>query len=92
MKNPEHHTPQGHPFTLLALGGFLGGIAADVVQAGFLGFAVLTLGAAFGLLAGFGHLRKGYAGWQSGTDIGLTTVLPLLTGLLGMHLGNALWG
>jgi hypothetical protein len=88
----EQRKPLGHPSFVMGLGGFLGGMAAGVIQADFLGFLFLTLGATYGLLAALGHIHNAYAGSQLGPVIGLSTVLSLPAGLVGMLLARSLWG
>ncbi|KQT09539.1 hypothetical protein ASG30_13315 [Ramlibacter sp. Leaf400] len=77
------------PLFVMALGGFLGGIAAAAIQAGFLGFVVLTLGSAYGLLAALGSLGNGYVALQPRMVI-LLAFVPMLVGFIGMLLGTAL--
>lgn len=89
--NPDKHRPLGHPYTVMALGGFLGGLAAEAIHAGFLGFAVLTLGSACGLLAALGHIRKGADGRQLATAIALSTLFSMPAGVVGVLLGRAIW-
>ncbi|WP_135261595.1 hypothetical protein [Ramlibacter henchirensis] len=82
----------GHPSFVMGLGGFLGGVAAGVIHADFLGFLFLTLGATYGLLAALGHIHNAYAGSQLGQVIGLSTVLSMPAGFAGMLLARSLWG
>jgi hypothetical protein len=84
--------PEGHPVVVMAVGGFIGGLVAGGNNTGFIGFAVLSIGVAFGLLAAFGHVRKDVWDAQLGTVIGLSTVIPMPVGFLGLILGKALWG
>lgn len=84
--------PEGHPVVVMAAGGFIGGLIAGGNNAGFIGFAVLAIGVAFGLLAVMGHVRKEVWDAQLGTIIGLSTVIPLPAGFVGMLIGKSLWG
>ncbi len=76
----------------MAVGGFIGGLVAGGNNAGFIGFAALSIGFAFGLMAALGHVRKDVWDAQLGTVIGLSTVIPMPVGFIGLLLGKALWG
>lgn len=79
----------GDPLMVMALGGFLGGMAAATIQAGFLGFVVLALGSAYGLLAALGSLGNAHVALQPRMVL-LLAFLPMLVGFIGMLLGTAL--
>ena len=87
----SERSPEGHPIVVMAAGGFIGGLIAGGNNAGFLGLALLSLGASFGLLWAMGHVRREVWDQQLGTLLGLSTVIPLPAGFLGMLVGKALW-
>lgn len=84
--------PEGHPIVVMGAGGFIGGILAGGNNAGFWGFAILSLVGAYALLAMFGHIEKSRRELAIGTILGLSTTIPLPCGFIGMIIGKALWG
>jgi low affinity Fe/Cu permease len=85
-------TPEHNPLYVMAAGGFLGGLLAGGTNSSTLAFFVLALGGSIFLLALLGHLKRDSADWQIGTVLGLSTIIPLPTGFVGMMIGRALWG
>ena len=87
----EHET-DGHPFLVMAAGGFIGGLVAGGNNAGFFGFLLLSMGASFGLSLMTGSVDK--STWKESLPlfVGLSTTIPLPAGGLGFLIGRALWG
>ncbi len=84
--------PDGNPLVVMASGGFIGGVFAGVNNAGTLEFFIITLGASYILLMIMGHIERKDDGAGLGTVLGLSTVIPLPCGFIGMLLGKHLWG
>lgn len=88
----EERKPEGNPITVLAAGGFLGGLIAGGNNAGLVWFFVLSLGCAYGLLVLLGHATKANRDYWVGTVLGLSTFVPLPSGFVGMMIGKSFWG
>ena len=84
--------PEGNPLVVMAAGGFLGGMIAGGNNTGILWFFLLTLGASYLLLMLLGHIDRKDDGTGLGTVLGLSTVIPLPCGFIGMLLGKYWWG
>ena len=84
--------PEAHPIVVMGAGGFSGGVLSGGNYVGFWGFAILSLVGAYALLAVFGHIEKGRRDMAVGTILGLSTMIPLPCGFVGMIIGKALWG
>ena len=84
--------PEGHPLVVMAAGGFLGGLIAGGNNAGTWWFFLLTLGASYLLLMLLGHIDRKDYGTGLGAVLGLSTVIPLPCGFIGMLLGKHWWG
>lgn len=84
--------PEGHSIVVMGAGGFFGGLLAGGNNAGFWGFAILSLLGSYALLAALGHIDKGRRDMAIGTILGLSTFVPLPCGFIGMMVGKALWG
>lgn len=83
---------EGNFLLVMAIGGFLGGLIVGGNNAGTLWFFVLTLGMSYFSLILLGHIAKNDDGSGLGTVLGLSTVIPLPCGFVGMMLGKYLWG
>jgi hypothetical protein len=83
---------EGNPLVVMAAGGFLGGMVVGGNHAGTLWFFAITLGAAYLALVLLGHIRRPGDGSGLGTVLGLSTVIPLPCGFVGMMLGRYWWG
>ena len=84
--------PEGNPLLVMAVGGFLGGLVVGGNNAGTLWFFVITLGMSYLSLVLLGHISKRDDGSGLGTVLGLSTVIPLPCGFVGMMLGKYWWG
>ena len=84
--------PEGNPLVVMAVGGFLGGLIVGGNNAGTLWFFIITLGMSYFSLVLLGHIEKKDNGSGLGTVLGLSTVIPLPCGFVGMILGKHWWG
>ena len=84
--------PEGDPFVVMAIGGFLGGLIVGGNDAGTLWFFIATLGTSYLALVLLGHIDKRDDGSGLGTLLGLSTMIPLPCGFVGMLLGKYWWG
>ncbi len=80
-----------NPFAVMAAGGFLGGMIAGGSNAGTWWFFLLTLGGSYLLLMLLCHIDGKDDGSALGTLLGLSTVIPLPCGFVGMLLGKHWW-
>lgn len=88
----EEKKPEGHPIVVMGVGGFIGGLIAGGNNAGTLWLVILSLGCSYLLLSLLGHIDKDRRDTAIGTILGLSTMVPLPCGLIGMMLGKQFWG
>jgi hypothetical protein len=88
----QERKPEGHPIVVMAAGGILGGLVVGGNNGGTWTFFLVTIAAAYLALVLLGHISKNDNGSGLGMVVGLSTVIPLPCGFVGMMLGKHWWG